>query len=252
MSRLSLKGARVLITGASSGIGAALATELVGRGAVVAISARRVDALEKVSSGRMIVVPVDVSDSDGVRVAADQVREALGGIDIVVLNAGTWEQAKVDDLDPQAFARHLDVNVVGTVNTLAAVLPRMLSDHHGIVAIMASVAGFRGIPGGMAYAASKAALINLAESIRAEAIGRGVSVVTINPGFVKTPMTDANTFPMPFLIEPEAAARSIADGLVARRQEIIFPLPMAVLMKIARVLPVRIWTAISRRMTSKK
>lgn len=251
MSHLAVSGARVWITGASSGIGAALANELVDRGAVVAISARRLDALEAVSAGRMKVVPVDITDRAGVADAAQEVREALGGIDIVVLNAGTWEQAKLDDLDPAAFARHLDVNVVGTVNCLAAVLPTMLSQGRGTVAIMASVAGFRGIPGGMAYAASKAALINLAESIRAEAIGRGVSVVTINPGFVKTPMTQVNTFPMPFVIEPEEAARSIADGLAARRQEIIFPLPMAVVMKIARVLPVRVWTAISRRMGGK-
>ncbi len=251
MSRLAVSGSRVWITGASSGIGAALANELVDRGAVVAISARRLDALEAVSAGRMEVVTVDVTDRAGVVAAAQKVREALGGIDIVVLNAGTWEQAKLDDLDPEAFARHLDVNVVGTVNCLAAVLPTMLAQGRGTVAIMASVAGFRGIPGGMAYAASKAALINLAESIRAEAIGRGVSVVTINPGFVKTPMTQVNTFPMPFLIEPEEAARSIADGLAARRQEIIFPLPMAVVMKIARVLPVRVWTAISRRMGGK-
>ncbi|AZI59076.1 SDR family NAD(P)-dependent oxidoreductase [Nakamurella antarctica] len=251
MTKFSLTGARVWVTGASSGIGAALANELTDRGALVAISARRTTELEAVSAGRMAVVPVDVSDTAAVAQAAVKVREALGGIDLVILNAGTWQQMKLDTLDAAAFARHLDVNVMGTVNTLAAVMPEMLAARSGTVAIVASVSGFRGLPGGMAYAASKAALINLAETVRAEAIGRRVRVVTINPGFVRTPMTAENKFPMPFLVDVDDAARTIADGLATRKQEIIFPLPMAIVMKTARLLPVRVWTLISRRLAGK-
>ncbi len=248
MPSSSLVGQRVWITGASSGIGAALANEMTDRGAIVAISARREESLNEVSAGRMSVVPVDVTDLDAVTAAADRVRIELGGIDMVVLNAGTWQQVRLADLEPAAFAEHLDVNVMGTVNCLAAVIGPMLAARSGTVAIVASVAGYRGIPGALAYGASKAALINLSESVRAEASRKGVRVVTVNPGFVKTPMTASNTFPMPFLIDVDEAARQIANGLASTRQEIVFPVPMAIVMKIVRVLPVRLWTLLSSRM----
>jgi short-subunit dehydrogenase len=247
MTHTSLVGQRVWITGASSGIGAALANELTDRGAVVAISARRESDLTEVSAGRMAIVPVDVTDAAAVRAAADTVRAELGGIDVVVLNAGTWQQVRLAELDTDVVARHFDVNVMGTVNCLAAVIGDMMRTRSGTVAIVASVAGFRGMPGALAYGASKAALIHLAETVRAEASRKGVRVVTVNPGFVETPMTDTNTFRMPFIIGVEDAARLIADGLESRRQEIIFPLPMAIGMKIARLLPVRLWTMISGR-----
>ncbi len=245
MKSTSLVGQRVWITGASSGIGAALANEMTDRGAVVAISARRESDLTDVAAGRMAVVPVDITDAAAVRAAADTVRAELGGIDLVVLNAGTWQQVRLDDIDTAVVAKHFDVNVIGTVNCLAAVIGDMMRTRSGTVAIVASVAGFRGMPGALAYGASKAALIHLAESVRAEASRKGVRVVTVNPGFVETPMTDTNSFTMPFLIGVEDAARRIADGLESHRQEIIFPLPMAILMKIARLLPVRVWTKVS-------
>jgi len=245
MARESMVGRRVWITGASSGIGAALADELTDRGALVAISARRADRLTEVAAGRMTVVPVDVTDADAMRAAADTVRAALGGIDLVVLNAGTWRQLRLTELDTAVVAAHFDVNVMGTVNGLAAVIGPMTAQGRGTVAIVASVAGYRGIPGSLAYGATKAALINLAESIRPEARRAGVRVVTVNPGFVRTPLTAANRFPMPFLLEVDDAARRIADGLESRRQEIVFPLPMAVALKLARVLPVRVWTRLT-------
>lgn len=249
MTKVQLTHSRVWIVGASSGIGAALAEELLSRGARVAISARRVELLEEVSAGRMVTVGVDVADEASVRAAAEQVRQELGGIDIAVFNAGTWEQLKLAQLDPESFARHLQVNVMGAVHGVAAVLPGMADQHRGVIAIVASVAGYRGIPGSMAYGASKAAQINFAEAIRPEARKRGVAVVTVNPGFVRTPMTARNTFPMPFLIDADAAARSIANGLAAGRQEIVFPFPMAVMMKIARLLPVRVWSFLTGRIS---
>lgn len=248
MSNKQFDGTRVWIVGASSGIGESLAQELLARGARVAISARRSEELERVSAGRMVAVTVDVTDEQSVKDAAEQVRAELGGLDLVVLNAGTWEQLKLADIDPAKFNKHLQVNMMGTVHGVAAVIPQMLAQRSGTIAIVASVAGYRGMPGAMAYGATKAAQINFAEAIRPEARRGGVRIVTINPGFVKTPLTADNKFTMPFLIESDQAARTMADGLAGTRQEIVFPLPMAIFMKIARLLPVRVWTFVSGKL----
>ncbi len=249
MTKRSVVDQRIWITGASSGIGAALANELADRGALVAISARREEQLRDVAAGRMTVVPVDVSDSTAMKAAAETVRAELGGIDMVILNAGTWHQVRLADLDTDEVAAHFKVNVMGTVNGLAAVIGPMLRAKSGTVVIVASVAGYRGLPGSLAYGATKAALINMAESVRAEASRSNVRVVTVNPGFIRTPMTAANTFPMPFLIDVDDAVRHIVNGLESNRQEIIFPLAMAITMKIARILPVRVWTFVSRKVS---
>jgi short-subunit dehydrogenase len=242
---MEIAGARIWVTGASSGIGAALARELAERGAHVAVSARREQELAAVAGDRMTVVPVDVTDRSATVAAGQAVRAALGGLDVAVLNAGTWSRFVVDPWDSRLFAEHLEVNVLGTVHSLEAVVPAMLAAGHGRVVGVASVAGYRGIPGSEAYNAGKAALINLFESLRGSLAGRGVVVQTVNPGFVRTPMTDRNRFPMPFLVEPEVAARTIADGIARDRAEIVFPLPMAVAMKLARLVPTRAWTALT-------
>jgi short-subunit dehydrogenase len=248
----SLAGARVWVTGASSGIGAALAEELVERGARVAVSARRADRLEEVSKGRMLVVPLDVTDTAAVQRAADEVYEAFGGIDIAVMNAGAWTQTKVADWDADAFRAQVEVNLLGTSSCLAALLPRMLERGAGKLVIMTSVAGYRGVPGSEAYGATKAALLNLAESLRADLAPAGVVVQWVSPGFVRTELTDANSFPMPFMVEADVAARSIADGLRTNRPEIVFPLPMAVGMKLLQLLPHSLWTLVWKRQSSLK
>jgi short-subunit dehydrogenase len=242
---VEIAGARIWVTGASSGIGAALARELADRGARVAVSARRAAELAAVAGDRMVVVPVDVTDRSATVAAGQAVREALGGLDVAVLGAGTWSRFVVDPWDSRLFAEHLQVNVLGTVHSLEAVVPAMLAAGRGRIVGVASVAGYRGIPGSEAYNAGKAALINLFESLRASLAGRGVVVQTVNPGFVRTPMTDRNRFPMPFMVEPEVAARTIADGIARDRAEIVFPLPMAVAMKLARLVPTRTWTALT-------
>ena len=242
---MEISGARIWVTGASTGIGAALARELADRGARVAISARSADALAEVAGDRMVVVPLDVTDRAATVAAGQAVRDALGGVDAVVVNAGTWSQFHVEPWDSALFAAHLQVNVMGAVHTLEAVLPQMLAEGRGRVVGTASVAGYRGLPGSEAYGAGKAALLNLLEALRGSLGPRGVVVQTVSPGFVRTPMTDRNRFPMPFLIEPEAAARTIADGIARDKAEIVFPLPMAVAMKLARVVPVRAWTALT-------
>lgn len=238
------------LVGASSGIGAALARELVHRGAQVAISARDAQALGEVAGSDMAVVPVDATDREGVRAASDEVRTMLGSLDVVVWCAGYWEQFDAAQWDADVFARHVEVNLLGLNNVLAAVVPRMTSERRGHLVGIASVAGYRGLAGAEAYGATKAAQINLLEGLRAAVARHGVRVTTVSPGFVRTPMTEDNKFPMPFMVEADEAATAIADGLESRRTEIVFPLPMAITMKVARILPVRLWSAITTRMSN--
>lgn len=247
----AIRGRRYWVVGASSGIGAALAQELVRRGAVVAISARRADGLTKVSGGQMVTVPLDATDPEATVRAATEVREALGGLDAVVWSAGFWRQFDARTWDHEVFAQHVQVNLLGLNNVLAAVLPEMVRTRSGHVVGIASVAGYRGLAGAEAYGATKAAQIYLLEAMRASLSHKNIQVTTVAPGFVRTEMTENNSFPMPFLIDPEQAATSIADGLEGRKQEIIFPLPMTIIMKTANVLPVRLWSALTTRMGKK-
>ena len=243
--RVEIAGARIWVTGASAGIGAALARELADRGAAVAISARTADQLAEVAGNRMAVVPVDVTDRAATVAAGRAVRDALGGLDVAVLNAGTWSEFHVEPWNSQLFADHLQVNLMGAVHTMEAVVPPMLAAGRGRIVGVASVAGYRGLPGSEAYGAGKAALINLLESLRGSLAPRGVVVQTVNPGFVTTRMTDRNRFPMPFKVEADVAARTIADGIARDKAEIVFPLPMTIAMKAARLVPVRAWTVLT-------
>jgi short-subunit dehydrogenase len=247
----AIAGRRYWVVGASSGIGAALATELLRRGATVAISARRADDLAAVAGGQMTTVPLDATDPAAVLAAADEVRAALGGLDAVVWSAGFWKQFDATRWDREAFAQHVEVNLLGLNNVLAAVLPDMVQRREGHVIGIASVAGYRGLGGAEAYGTTKAAQLYLLEAMRGSLSHKDIRVTTVSPGFVRTEMTEDNTFPMPFLIDPEQAATAIADGLEGRRQEIVFPLPMALIMKTANVLPVRLWSALTSRMGKK-
>jgi NADP-dependent 3-hydroxy acid dehydrogenase YdfG len=244
---VKLHGKVVWVVGASSGIGAATARELVARGATVAISARRQAALEEVAGGRMLVVPLDVTDPKSVEAAATSVRDELGRIDVAILAAGHWKRTNVEAWDTDDFNRHLQVNLAGMSNAIAAVLPQMLERRSGTIAGISSVAGFRGLAGAEAYGATKAAQINMLESLRVHVARAGVRVTTICPGFVRTELTEGNDFPMPFIIEADQAGRAICDGLEHDRTEIVFPLPMALLMKAARLVPVALWTRLWAR-----
>lgn len=245
----SLNGQRVWVIGASSGIGAATAHELIKRGARVAISARRESELNEVAGSDMTVAVADVTDRESVDSAAAQVRAALGGIDVVIINAGFWEQMDATSWDRDLFARHIEVNLLGMNNCIGAVLPPMVTAGAGTIVGVASVAGYRGLAGAEAYGATKAGQINMLEGMRVALDRKGVRVVTVCPGFVKTGLTESNSFPMPFLIEADEAADSICSGLERGRMEIVFPLPMAGLMKVARVLPIRLWTKVFGRAT---
>jgi len=244
---VKLNGKVAWVVGASSGIGAAVARELASRGATVAISARRDEQLREVSSGHMLVVPLDVTDAASVVAAAARVHNDLGPIDLAVLSAGYWKQMDPADWDTQIFDQHIRVNLTGMSNAIAAILPAMLQRRSGTIAGIASVAGYRGLAGAEAYGATKAAQINLLESLRIHIARTGVHVTTICPGFVRTDLTAGNPFPMPFIIEAGQAARSICDGLERERAEIAFPTPMALLMKTARLVPARAWAALWAR-----
>ncbi|GAA6526006.1 SDR family NAD(P)-dependent oxidoreductase [Intrasporangium sp. DVR] len=245
--RAPLAGQKVWVVGASSGIGAELARELVRRGADVAISGRRTAELEDVSAGAMTTVPVDVTDSAAVDAAAAAVRERLAGLDIVVHSAGYWKQFDAAAWDRDVFARHVEVNLLGLNNVLGAVVPGFVAQHRGHVVGIASVAGYRGLAGSEAYGATKAAQLNLLEGLRASLSPKGVQVTTVAPGFVRTEMTSVNDFPMPFLIEADEAGRSIADGLERGHENIVFPKRMALAAGVARIVPGRVWTALTSR-----
>ncbi|MEV0287982.1 SDR family NAD(P)-dependent oxidoreductase [Kribbella sp. NPDC050820] len=242
---MELTGRRTWIVGASSGIGAALAGELADRGARVAVSARRAEKLAEVAGGRMAVVPVDITDGEAVRSAAERVVEELGGLDIVVLSAGYWKQ--MDDFDAESFQRHLDVNLSGLAHCLDAVIPRLRAARAGLIVGIASVAGYRGLPGAEAYGATKAAQINLLEALRAGLRRDGILVTTVCPGFVDTEMTRSNRFPMPFIISPQRAAQEIADGLERRRTRITFPWQMAWMARLGKLVPDDLWARLLGR-----
>lgn len=242
---------RTWVVGASSGIGAALAAELLHRGHRVAVSARRARLLAELAAGGMSAQVCDVTDAASVTAAAGQVTAALGGLDTVIYSAGVWAQMDVDAWDPSVIRRHLEVHVAGLALVIGAVLPGMLARGAGTIAVISSVAGYRGLPRAEAYGAAKAAQQVLLESLRADVTGRGVRVVTVCPGFVKTEMTAENVFPMPWLIDADNAARRIARGLERGAPEIVFPLPMMLTMKAARLLPVRLWAAVAGRATGR-
>ena len=249
---MELSGKVAWVVGGSSGIGAAVARELHSRGARVAISARRRDQLEEVSDGTMLAVAADVTDPASLYAAANRIHDEIGPIDLAVLAAGYWKQMTATDWDTETFDRHVQVNLIGMSNSIAAVLPEMLARRSGVIAGISSVAGYRGLTGAEAYGATKAGQINLLESLRIHVARKGVRVITVCPGFVRTELTAGNDFPMPFIIAADTAGRAICDGLARERTEIVFPLRMAWLMKAARLVPVTLWSALWIRVSPGK
>ncbi len=241
-------GTCVWLTGASSGIGAALARELAGRGSRVAISARRVERLEELAAGTdMLVVPCDVTDRAAVTAAEARIRDEFGQIDVAIFNAGTWQQVDVTAFDSDVFRQHIDVNLMGMIHGVESVLPDMLRRRAGRLVGVASVAGYRGFPQSEAYGSTKAAELNLLESLRIDLAAHGITVQTISPGFVKSEATAKNDFTMPFLLEADDAARRMAEGIARNKAEIVFPLPMMLAMKVIRTLPIRPYTDLYAR-----
>lgn len=239
----------VWITGASSGIGLELARAMDGRVNAVAISARSADTLRDIAlaSASIRDVPLDVSDETAVSSTVAEIEEKYGPIDLAVLNAGVWHLTEPGKIDVAAIRQAIEVNFLGTVNCLGALVPRMVERGAGHIAVTASVAGYRGLPRAMAYGPTKAALINLVEGLRSELEPLGITVSVINPGFVDTPLTRDNPFPMPAMMESDEAALRMLDGLVKKRYEIIFPRRFVYAMKLLRILPNAAFFALIRR-----
>lgn len=245
---------RAWITGAGKGIGRELALELARRGWWVAVSARTAEdlvALEQMAPGRICGFVLDVTDTGAVERTVEAIEARSGPLELAVLNAGTHIPMHAASFDIGALRKLVDTNLMGVGNGLAAVLPRFMARRAGQIAVVSSVAGFRGLPTSAGYGATKAALINMCEALKPECDAAGVKLQIVCPGFVDTPLTRRNRFPMPFLISSGRAATIIADGLASARFAIVFPLPMRLLMGLLRRLPDRLLFAVTRRMLPK-
>lgn len=232
----------IWIAGASSGIGAALAKTYASAGHTVFASARSADKLQALATesgewaGKVVALPCDVTDNESVLAAVKEI-ELTGPIDKAILNAGFYDPIELSELDLEHFTSTYDVNLYGVVRCFLALLPGMKGAGHGQVAIVSSVSGYTGLPRAAAYGSSKAALINLAESLQPECKAVGVDVRLICPGFVRSPLTDKNSFEMPFIIEAEEAAERIVKGLNGNSFEIHFPKRFTLMLKLLRNVP---------------
>lgn len=276
-------GRRVWIVGASSGIGEALALALARRGARLALSARGRERLEAVCAAcdaaagagptagdagalanaavepahcaespapaGVLALALDLSRAGEIERARDRLLAAWGGIDLVVFNAGTYRPLRAWELTAEAVRETLETNLVGTMSGTAAVLPTLLAQGHGAIALVGSVAGYGGLPKALVYGPSKAALINFAEVLHLDLSPRGIGVFLIDPGFVATPLTAQNDFAMPALQTPAQAAAAIVDGFARGDFEIHFPKRFTRALKLLQLLPRRLYFALIRRAT---
>jgi NADP-dependent 3-hydroxy acid dehydrogenase YdfG len=256
MMRPSVPGDGVVwITGASSGIGRAVALAHAERGWTVAATARRGEELVALARaagrgpGRIIAHPGDVTDTAGMAEIAASIATAHGPIARLLVNAGAYHPIRARDFNPDIYRKSFELNVMGVVNCLAAVMPAMIARSSGQIAITASVAGYGGLPMASAYGATKAALINMASGLKFDLDKAGVLIQVVCPGFVKTAATDANPFPMPFLMPVEAAAERIMAGLSTSRFEITFPRRFALILKALNILPYGAYFAAVSRAT---
>ena len=242
------------VTGASSGIGRELAVALCMRGWKVVASARGEAPLAELvaaapGGGEIVALPLDITDVAAVDKALAGILAAHGPIDLAILNAGTHIPTPAENFDRNAVRTLVDTNLMGTVNCLGALLPNLIERRGGEIAVVSSMTGYAGLPTAAAYGATKAALINMCEALRPELELQGVSLRLVDPGFIDTPLTRLNRFPMPFLISADKGAAAILKGLGTRRFEITVPRRMAFLMKLLRVLPYPLFFAVTRRIT---
>lgn len=239
MRQQAYDGEVVWIIGASSGIGAALAAHLSSLGARVAVSARRAEALAQVAETSQAewILPLDVTEVKTLRDARERLVLTAGRIDRVIFLSGSYSPMNLDKLDLEQVRNIVDINLLGAYNLIHEIYPYLLAQAAGQLSLCASISGYGGLPHSQPYASTKAAMINMAESLRTEASGTGVDIKLINPGFVRTPLTDKNEFEMPFIMEPEAAAERIALGLRRSAFEIVFPRRFAFMLRLLSRLP---------------
>lgn len=246
-------GTRIVwITGAGKGIGRALAKHYAKDGWLVAVSARTEDDLRTLAEQAPLncvkLFPLDVTDATATSETFRQIENLLGPVDLAILNAGTHSPTSASTFSVDRFRHMVETNLMGTVNGLAPLMETFLARRRGHIAVIASLAGYRGLPGAAAYGATKAALINMCEALKPDLERYGVKLSLINPGFVKTPLTEKNDFPMPFLIPVEDAVAQIICGVQKPAFETAFPRRFAFLMTLLRFLPDRIFFSLTRRM----
>ncbi len=237
------------LTGASAGIGKAVTARLVEDGWTVYITARSEDklaAMAEGSNGKIIPAPGDVTDPEAMEKIVARI-EAEHGLALAILNAGVYIPMTAQQFNVEDAKKHFDVNVQGVVNGLVPAMQAMLAKNQGCLALVSSVAGYRGLPKAGAYGATKAALINMAEALAYNLYPEGVRISLICPGFVETEATSVNEFDMPFLMQPEEAANRIVDGLKTKKFEITFPRRFSYLLKSLRLLPAKWYIALGRK-----
>jgi len=235
------KPRRLVITGASSGLGMALARHYLERGATVAVFARRGELLQQLAAefpGRTLCYALDVRDAAAVQEAADDLIARIGCPDVVIASSGVSTGTLTEYAeDVDTFQQVMDINVMGMVKTFRPFVTAMRTAHAGTLVGVASIAGFRGLPGAGAYSASKAAAISYLESLRVELHGTGVKVVTICPGYIRTPMTAINPYPMPFMMEAGDAAKRMVKAIDRQSAFIVLPWQMNLVGYMLKVLP---------------
>jgi NAD(P)-dependent dehydrogenase (short-subunit alcohol dehydrogenase family) len=271
-------GKVVLITGASSGIGRGLALELARRGATLGLLARGVETRQaagasdsavarsaseiepsprllevldaisgEAAASRVMALGADVRNAGSVRAAAERLRQQFGRIDVLIANAGTGGTTDALELNPDDVARIVDVNLIGAVNSIAAVLPAMRRQGSGQLVAISSLAGYRGLRKSGAYSASKAAMSAFFESVRIDLIGTGIDVTIIHPGFIKTPLTAGRKANLPFLMELDDGVQKILWAIEKRKKSYAFPWQLASIVRLGMIMPNFVYDWINRR-----
>ena len=242
----------IWITGGSTGIGKALAIKFASKGWNVAISARRIELLNEISNSYENIsgFPLDVTNKEKCKEVFKEIKNKFRDVDICFFSTGTWDPKKEKEIDVEQIENVFKVNFFGTVNSIKAVEQYFRDKKKGIITIVSSIAGYRGLPNSTGYGPSKSALNNLAESLYFDFKRYNVRVCLVSPGFIKTPMTDKNDFKMPFLKTPEYAADKIYDGLINKNDfELHFPKTLTLLLKIFSFLPSKIYFGLIGKMT---
>lgn len=247
-----------LVTGASSGIGRALAVEMARRGARVGLLARRAEALDETVgeiqavNGTALSLPTDVRDGEAVAAAVQKLRRSFGPVNMLIANAGIGDLTPATKFDAQRATEIIAINLVGAINCVAAVLPDMLAQHRGHLVAVSSLAAYRGLPGSSAYSASKAGLSTFFESLRLDLRSSGVKVTIIHPGFIRTPMTEPRRGPMPYLLELPDATSRIMRAIERERRSYAFPWQLATIVRLLRLLPDALYDRLMERATLRR
>lgn len=254
MTKRTYQGDVVWIIGASSGIGEALARELSAQGATLALSARRKKVLDELKASlknkhgavQHKVFALDVTDAQLANKTAQAIRTAFGKVDRIAFFSAAYTPMKLDALDKKIIRQIVEVNLLGALHTISAVLPIFKSQQHGQIALCGSVAGYIGLPGGQPYSLTKAGVINLAESLKGECPDF-IDVKLISPGFVRTGLTDKNDFDMPMIISTKQAGKAIANGLLTNNFEVHFPKRFTIWLKLLNLLPYWLMLKITKK-----